>query len=371
MARLSMSRGLAVRLGAMVAGIGLVTACSGSSGASWTPVSGFPDAAGSTLNGVTAGPASFVAVGQAPASGESNHAAAWTSADGKVWTRATDDPSFSLHFMTAVASGPQGFMAVGGSCANGECFNAAVWASSDGSSWHPTPPLPVGSGGTAVSRTVVASGSAWFVGGYTNEAADAQPPSIWATADGSSWTEATVELSPGDVGEQAVVAGIVVAGGTDVAVGSVKSDEGRAAAAWSSTDGKDWKPATEDVSFPGSLMSAVAAGGPGFVAVGRDGSGAAVWDSKDGTTWKEEPAGPGFAGAQMLSISFKGGRFVAVGYDPNTALIWTSADGLSWTQASSASDMAGAQALSVAVGASVDVAVGATPGTANTWTASH
>jgi hypothetical protein len=156
MAQRSMSQGMAVRLGAVVAGIGLVAACSGSSGASWTPVSAFPDAGGSSLSGATAGPSSFVTVGQAPASGETNHAAASTSADGKTWTRATDDTSFSMHVMSAVASGPGGFMAVGGSCLNGECFDESVWTSRDGQTSHRAAQLPVKQGSTGVSRAVVA-----------------------------------------------------------------------------------------------------------------------------------------------------------------------------------------------------------------------
>ncbi len=355
---------------ALILGL-FIAACSGSSGASWTPVSGFPDADGSTIGGVAAGSASFVAVGQAPFSGETNHAAVWTSPDGKAWTRVADDPSFSMHLMNGVASGPSGWTAVGGSCGNGECFDETVWTSTDGQTWHEAAPLPVEQTYYAVSHVVAAGGPGWIVGGWRvgSDAADRRP-AIWTTADGSSWTEATVDL-PSDGSLHGSLSGLAVGAGIDVAVGLAQSDTSRSAAVWISTDGKDWSPVTADASFSGALMNSVVAGGPGFVAVGRDGSGAAVWTSTDGSSWKAEPAGPGFAGAQMLSIAASGGRFVAVGYDSNTALVWTSKDGMTWTQSSPASDMAGAQALSTAIGAATDVVVGASSSSAKAWTAAH
>jgi hypothetical protein len=351
--------------------IALLAACSGSSGTSWTPVPGFPDAGGSTLGGVAAGSASFVAVGQAPASGETNHAAVWTSADGKAWTRVADDPSFSMRLMNGVAAGPSGWMAVGGSCGNGECFDESVWTSADGQTWHPAALLPVEARYYGVSHVVVAGGPGWIVGGWlVGGDPNDRRPGIWTTADGSSWIEATVTL-PSDGSLHGSLSGLAVGSGTDVAVGLVQSDTSRSAAVWTSTDGKTWSPAAADASFSGALMNSVAAGGPGFVAVGKDDNGAAVWSSTDGASWKEEPAVPGAAGAQMLAVSASGGRFVAVGYDSNTALVWTSKDGLTWTQSSTASDMAGAQALSAAVGSSTDVVVGASSNSAKAWTASH
>ena len=362
---------MAVRLGVVAAGIVLVAACSGSSGASWTSVSGFPDADGASLGGVAAGSASFVAVGQVAFSGETNHAAVWTSADGKTWTRAEDDPSFSMHLMNGAASGPSSWMAVGGSCGNGECFPETVWTSADGRTWHEAAPLPVEQTYYAVSHTAVAGGPGWIVGGWRvgDDPNDALP-AAWTTVDGSSWTEATIELPTGSsIGGS--VAGLAVNAGTDVAVGLLRSDTSRTAAVWTSTDGKNWKPAPADGSFSGALMNSIAAGGPGFVAVGRDASGAAVWTSPDGSSWKEDAAGPGFAGAQMTSIAAHGGRLTAVGYDGNTALIWTSTDGMTWSQASPASDMAGAQAVGVAMGVSTDVTVGTTSNAAKVWTAAH
>ncbi|MFI5227033.1 MAG: hypothetical protein ACHQ3P_10195, partial [Candidatus Limnocylindrales bacterium] len=362
-------RGIALRLGGLAVGIAVVAGCSGS-GASWTPVSGFPDAGGAMLVSVAAGPASFVTVGTAPAAGETNHAAIWTSPDGKSWTRSADDPSFSQHLMNSVASGPSGFMAVGGSCASGECFDETVWTSTDGQTWHQAAPLPVEATYVAVTRAVVAGGPGWIVGGWRSGDPQDAPAAVWTTVDGTSWTEGTIEV-PADATLGGTVGGIAVSRGTDVAVGTVKSATSRSAAVWTSADSTTWKPVPADASFTGSLMSGVVVGGPGFVAVGRDDSGAAVWVSTDGSSWKEDPSGPGFAGAQMSEIAAHAGRLVAVGYDGNTALVWTSTDGVTWSQSSPASDMAGAQAIGVAVGASADVVVGSTSDTAKAWTGSH
>ena len=211
-----------------------------------------------------------------------------------------------------------------------------------------------------------------MVGGFTF-ASDPKDttPSIWTSPDGSSWTQATVALPPADSSLGGSVGALAVSGGTRIAVGAVRSETNRAAAVWLSTDGTTWTPAPADPTFSGALMSSVVAGGPGFVAVGRDGSGAAVWTSTDGSSWKQDAPGPGFAGAQMTSVAVHAGRFVAVGYDQTTALVWTSTDGTKWTQVPATADMAGARAVSVASGASADVAVGASTSAARIWTGSH
>jgi hypothetical protein len=350
--------------------LALAAACSPSAGPGWTSAT-VPDGDGASIAGVAAGSASIVAVGQVAVAGESNHAAIWVSPDGKAWTRATDDPSFSLSQMAGVAASASGYMAVGGACSSGECFAAQVWASSDGHAWHAVPAVPVESGSSAVTGAVAAGGAGWMVGGLTfgsdpNDTA----PSIWTTPDGSTWTHATVPLPPADSSLGGSVGGLASNGGTQIAVGAVRSATNRAAAVWLSTDNATtWTAVPPDPTFSGSLMSAVVAGGPGFVAVGRDGSGAAAWTSTDGSAWKQDASGPGFAGAQMTSVATRGGRFVAVGYDGNTALVWTSADGLTWVQAPG-TDMAGAQAVGVTMTASIDVAVGSASHAARIWTAS-
>ena len=361
-------------LAILAIGTAAIAACSGSSSA-WTPAVALPGAAGATLNGITMGTTSsspFVAVGTVPATGEVEHAAVWTSPDGTTWSQAPDMADFGQAQMLAVAVGPVGYMAVGARCSTGECGSNAIWTSSDGTTWTRTDGIPTVNGVNADSRTVTAGGLGWIVGGTTFDSGSANPPAIWTSSDGSAWTRGTqpdaVDPASGTPQEDGVVTELATRADRIVAVGSLETSGGHRAAVWTSSDGTNWTPVEEDPSFAEALMTAVAAGGPGFVAVGKNGDGAAVWTSTDGTTWQADPSGPGFAGAQMTAVAASGGRLVAVGTNGSGALTWTSSDGKTWSPVTAASDMAGAQALGVAVGSTVDAAVGTAPGTGKAWT---
>ena len=88
------------------------------------------------------------------------------------------------------------------------------------------------------------------------------------------------------------------------------------------------------------LISAVADGGPGLIAVGIDSSGGdadgAVWVSADGTAWSRvgapELEGPDAQGLADLAVGPQG--IVAVGFDSAAgdidAAAWYSVDGLTW-----------------------------------------
>jgi hypothetical protein len=95
-------------------------------------------------------------------------------------------------------------------------------------------------------------------------------------------------------------------------------------------------------------MFGVTVGGPGLVAVGRDGpvadgeGSAAVWTSLDGFTWSRVPhdedvfGGPGEQ--RMVSVTVGGSGLVAVGFDrpaehgEGNAVVWTSPDGFVWSR---------------------------------------
>ena len=94
-------------------------------------------------------------------------------------------------------------------------------------------------------------------------------------------------------------------------------------------------------------MFSVTVGGPGLVAVGRDESGgdsdAAVWISVDGITWSRVPGDEAvFGGAgdqriqRMVGVTVGGPGVVAVGREgsaPDTdAAVWTSPDGITWSR---------------------------------------
>ncbi len=161
-------------LAILAIGTAAIAACSGSSSA-WTPAVALPGAAGATLNGITTGTTSsspFVAVGTVPAKGEVEHAAVWTSPDGTAWSQAPDIADFGQAQMLAVAVGPLGYMAVGARCSTGECGSNAIWTSSDGTTWTRTDGIPTVDGVNADSRTVIAGGLGWIVGGTTFDSGD-------------------------------------------------------------------------------------------------------------------------------------------------------------------------------------------------------
>jgi hypothetical protein len=109
-----------------------------------------------------------------------------------------------------------------------------------------------------------------------------------------------------------------------------------------------WLKVCEAASFDGALMHAVAAGGPGLVAVGREGLGAdgngsaAVWTSVDGFTWSRVPHDEtvfgGTGGQQMFGVVVGGPGLVAVGREGlgadgnGSAAVWTSPDGFTWSR---------------------------------------
>jgi hypothetical protein len=111
---------------------------------------------------------------------------------------------------------------------------------------------------------------------------------------------------------------------------------------WTSTDGLSWNRSSDDAGVFSSEnrieLNAIAAGGPGLVAVGVDGIGAAVWTSPDGDTWSRvsDPDGVMSGIQEMNGIVVAGPGMVAVGSTSDdtgsTAAIWTSPDGIAWTR---------------------------------------
>jgi hypothetical protein len=95
-------------------------------------------------------------------------------------------------------------------------------------------------------------------------------------------------------------------------------------------------------------MFAVTVGGPGLVAVGRDGpvadgeGNAAVWTSPDGFVWSRVPHDEAIFGGlgeqRMVSVTAGGPGLVAVGFDrpaeqgEGNAAVWTSPDGFVWSR---------------------------------------
>ena len=150
----------------------------------------------------------------------------------------------------------------------------------------------------------------------------ASRPVILTSATGTSWAPASglgPLAAPGNALAQAAAgpAGYVVAG-------SVRTGGTTAPAAWYSTNLSTWARAPLPVpggyappGTPGTRQAlAVAAAGPGFVAVGSAGNTPAAWTSRNGAAWAftAVPVPDGASGATLTHVAAEGTRAVAAGY---------------------------------------------------------
>ena len=314
-------------------------------------------------------------------------AVVWTSPNGLSWSRVPHDESVfggdGIQRMVSVTVGPQGLVAVGSDDPAGvEQGDAAVWTSVDGLTWSRVPHDEEVFGGPGEQRMVsVTVGPQGLVAVGSDEPAGVEQgdAAVWTSVDGLTWSRVPHDAAVfGGVDRQRML-GVTAGGPGLVAVGSDgpvgyeltwTREEGfdvemaTDAAVWTSVDGRTWSrvPHDEEVFGGGHhQMDGVTAGGPGLVAVGRDGSVpegmAAVWTSVDGLTWTRvsySGAGP------MLSVTGGGAGLVAVGstgyIQAWSEAVWTSPDGLTWSQLVGGAGYG--QMASVTVGGPGLVAVG-------------
>jgi len=317
------------------------------------------------IDGIVAGGPGLVAVGRDLSAGEGGAAAVWTSPDGITWTRVPHDEAVfggpNWEYMWAVAVGGPGLVAVGVDSPGGTDRDAAVWTSPDGVTWARVPDDEAVFGGRRqqVMEAVVAGGPGLVAVGYDEGAGDredgggwAKDAAVWTSPDGITWTRVPHDEAVFGGPNSQRMNGIVAGGPGLVAVGYDNSAAGWAgansnAAVWTSPDGLTWTRVPDSEVFGDyrwQTMTAVAAGGPGLVAVGYDGIAtnhdAAVWTSPDGVIWARVPHDEAvFGGPEaqaMNAVVAAGPGLVAVGYagvvnDPDTA-VWTSPDGATWTR---------------------------------------
>jgi hypothetical protein len=107
---------------------------------------------------------------------------------------------------------------------------------------------------------------------------------------------------------------------------------------WRSTDGRHWERTLR--TSTDLRLNAIAAGGPGFVAVGANGTQAAVWTSRDGLRWREVVDDALDRGSMRQLVATKSG-LVAFGsrLDTDSRMIWTSPDGVEWLAATNESGL--------------------------------
>lgn len=275
------------------------------------------------------GPLGVVAVGDV-----AGRPASWVSSDGLSWTVAPDAFPASpagkdTVGVTDVVATDAGWLAVGRidpacnvNCGN-EPVRALVWTSSDGLRWTPIGGQASFDGGgmAAVTRGgpgYVAAGSA---GGHA---------AIWTSTDGDAWSRVPDGPMFGpdtDPSFPVAVVGVAAREDVVVAVGMDMSDGGGSVLAWWSADGQSWSEATVERSLHGQVFD-VTATPEGFLATGPSGETSClggIWASSAGRAWQYVASDPLLAGfgpyasAASSSVEVAVG-LTSVGYDENSPL---------------------------------------------------
>jgi len=250
----------------------------------------------------------------------------WTSADGRAW-QASDTRGLADNTAPGdVAAGPSGFVATtkGG---------GPLWASSDGIQWSQVFPEPDTHTWNASVNWVAATATGYIAGGSIEHAGwTDQFPEVaaWSSTDGRSWQRTDVEETPGS--ETTFQAGSAPVGsmgagyvGRDgsIAVGyccatvedfTVKD---RHTAAWTSTDGSNWRLGRDlpTEAGPDWLMEAV----EGRI-VALNNITMQVHESFDGRAWREVSASgtaPTGLSSNSTVVLMPGGLLV---FDPGASM---------------------------------------------------
>lgn len=326
------------------------------------------DSGDSTMADVVVVGERMVAVGSSGTLAESD-AAVWYSEDGISWTQVSDGDlgGQGAQHMNAVTAGGPGFVAVGydwtaDSDPEGHLDAAAVWTSVDGIAWDRVPAEPgvLDADGFPAMNDVIKTGFGLIAVGRRSSGVQPDIAGVWTSTDGTVWEPVKPDS---DVFARASINAVAVLGSRLVAVGgegSTGERTGQSAVVWTSLDGVHWERVNTSDGVFGSLhtgeagidgdwavMTSIAVGGPGLVAVGQDGwctelgscaGVSAVWTSTEGTTWIRRPEVDRVGFDIMHSVLAIGDDLVAAGSSSRPpaagrAVVWTSTDGgTTWTK---------------------------------------
>jgi hypothetical protein len=254
----------------------------------------------------------FVAVGRS-----GKLPVAWTSPDGESWTQQTVPvlgTDGTAERMTSIAAFAGGFVA-GGSVGPelGDRY-ARFWRSSDGAAWAPVPDDGQAFPNVEVRSITNAPGGGFVAVGLVGAAEHPTGSVAWVSNDGSRWSRIDDASLVGGVAASVVAAPF----GGLVAVGSTLDRQ--EALVWTSVDGRIWARVDggRDFQEPGFVwMTDAVAVGDEVIAVGDyqpNQRGTAVsWISRDGVTWKRAAPAPVQEQAEFAAIAAGGPGAVAVG----------------------------------------------------------
>jgi hypothetical protein len=312
----------------------------------WPGPGGWPGLGGrpglQQLTSVTHGSAGWLAVGGVIA-GAAGHPVVAGSADGRSWRAAGGEAAFAAPGLVAeqAAAGPpggsslragtsSGYVIVGYQDGHGTTA-AAAWWSAGLAGWQRAAVLPApGSrapgphGGQGTQMLAVAAGPAGFVA----VGRSGTGPAAWTSRDGRRWRPVSLPVPVG--ARRAVLQRVASSGRVIAAVGTALTDAGRQVpfAARSADGGAVWTESALPVPSGTASVTALAAAAGGFTAAGTFGStqghrDVVVWTSPDGSAWRAAtPSGQGLSGPGVQAITAlatSGSALVGVGFTASPA----------------------------------------------------
>jgi hypothetical protein len=269
--------------------------------------------------------------GRVLAIGSTNgRAALWTSADGAAWSRARLPASRApgqQRIVDVVHGGP-GWLAVGGTGSR-----ALVLMSGDTNTWETVPGARAFSG-ALVPSAAAAKGSTYVVVGTDNGTTAA----AWSSSDLKNWARSRSAGKTDLNGGQAApkwMSDVTATPSGFVAVGGQTKNKLSQPALWTSPDGRRWTlapaaPALPQGTTEGALTKVVARGSV-LVATGIAGAYVFASVSADGGGTWQPAALPGAAPGTALTAATATPRgFVLAGGTRSDVMMWTSPDGRTW-----------------------------------------
>ena len=288
---------------------------SSSDGVNWSEQSVLPSDA-ATVTGVAESAGRVVAVGN---TGDASGATAmlWTTTDLLTW-QATRPPvpaqSDTYSWVNGVAAGPAGFLAWGNAGTSTE-----FWASTDGVAWHRLTSSGLPGDPAPDSLFATPSGYVIHINGDTT--------STWESSDGAIWTEAW-QGPTWTLGSEGYMLGTIVpaSSGSYISFGWAGTFSGGPSTLpgdlqlWTSTDLAHWtrsdrvpRPGWTDgfASIPGGYVAA-GVQAPGDIETLPWGS-LEAWTSADGRSWQQLAGLPPESGIEVVSV-VGDGRHAVIGF---------------------------------------------------------